>query len=84
MNPEKAFGITLKKYRGMVALSQEELALQSNLDRTYISLLERGLRRPTLNTIIVISKCLNKKPSEIVQEVETLLNEDHESEDTDQ
>ncbi|WP_026281155.1 helix-turn-helix domain-containing protein [Paenibacillus massiliensis] len=83
MNPEKAFGITLKKYRSMVALSQEELALQSNLDRTYISLLERGLRRPTLNTIIVISKCLNKKPSELVQEVETLLNEHHTSEDPD-
>lgn len=83
MNPEKAFGITLKKYRGMVSLSQEELALRSNLDRTYISLLERGLRKPTLNTIIVISKCLNKKPSELVQEVEILINEHHASEDTD-
>ncbi|MNT24110.1 helix-turn-helix protein [compost metagenome] len=83
MNSEKAFGITLKKYRGMASLSQEELAHQSNLDRTYISLLERGLRRPTLNTIIVISKCLNKKPSELVQEVEQILNEHHKSEDTD-
>lgn len=81
LNPEKAFGVILKKYRGMVSLSQEELAYQCNLDRTYISLLERGLRRPTLNTIIVISKGLNKKPSEIVQEVEQLLNEDHTSED---
>ncbi|NOJ69851.1 helix-turn-helix domain-containing protein [Paenibacillus alvei] len=81
MNPEKAFGIILRKYRGMVSLSQEELAYQSNLDRTYISLLERGLRRPTLNTIIVISRCLNKKSSEIVQEVEQLLNEHHTGED---
>ncbi|WP_076286092.1 helix-turn-helix domain-containing protein [Paenibacillus odorifer] len=82
MNPEKAFGITLKKYRGMVCLTQEALAYQCNLDRTYISLLERGLRRPTLNTIIVISESLNIKPSEIVQEVEQLLNENNKSEDT--
>ncbi|MDQ0087616.1 transcriptional regulator with XRE-family HTH domain [Paenibacillus anaericanus] len=82
MNSEKAFGIILKKYRGMVSLSQEELAHQSNLDRTFISLLERGLRRPTLNTIFVISKCLNKKPSELVQEVEQLLDEHYTGEDT--
>ncbi|OME66135.1 hypothetical protein BSK65_22960 [Paenibacillus odorifer] len=66
----------------MVCLTQEALAYQCNLDRTYISLLERGLRRPTLNTIIVISESLNIKPSEIVQEVEQLLNENNKSEDT--
>lgn len=81
MNPEKAFGITLRKHRSLASLSQEELAHQSNLDRTYISLLERGLRRPTLNTIVVISKCLKIKPSEIVQEVEELLDENYTGQD---
>ncbi|WP_103997879.1 helix-turn-helix domain-containing protein [Paenibacillus sp. UNC499MF] len=75
MNLEEAFGLTLKKYRNMGCLSQEELAHQSNLDRTYISLLERGLRRPTLTTIFIIAKCLKKRPSELIQEVENQLNE---------
>ncbi|MFC5530431.1 helix-turn-helix domain-containing protein [Cohnella yongneupensis] len=51
-------------------MSQEELAFKSNLDRTYISMLERGICQPTLNTIFSLSKALNTMPSEMFKLVE--------------
>ncbi|EMW0390827.1 helix-turn-helix transcriptional regulator [Bacillus cereus] len=72
MKIETAFGITLQKYRTISKLSQEQLALNSGLDRTYISLLERGLRNPTINTIFALAEILKIKPSILVQEVENL------------
>lgn len=70
---EQAFGLILKKNRIDMKLSQEELALRSNLDRTYVSLLERGQRKPTLNTIFVLSTSLNMNPSDLIKEVELLM-----------
>jgi len=67
---EVIFGQQLRKIREERKLSQEELALRSKLDRTYISLLERGKRRPTLNTIFALAKQLEVLPSEMVKLVE--------------
>ncbi|WP_397386637.1 helix-turn-helix domain-containing protein [Paenibacillus roseipurpureus] len=62
----------LKKHRIDNNFSQEELAFNSGLDRTYISMLERGKRQPTLTTIFSISKALNVSPSLLIKEVETI------------
>ncbi len=70
---EEAFGVVLKKRRNKAGISQELLASLCNLDRTYISLLERGKRRPTINTIFVICENLDIKPSRLVQQIEDLL-----------
>jgi Predicted transcriptional regulator with C-terminal CBS domains len=67
---EVIFGQQLRKIREERKLSQEELALRSKLDRTYISLLERGKRRPTLNTIFALAAQLDIAPSEMVRMVE--------------
>jgi len=67
---EKQFGAILKKLRLEKAVSQEELANDSELDRTYISLLERGERQPTISTLFKIAASLNKKPSEIIRLLE--------------
>jgi len=50
-----AFGKTLRRLRYRAGLSQEELAKMTGIDRTYPSLLERGLRGPTL--IIMLALC---------------------------
>ena len=39
------------------------------LDRTYISLLERGLRQPTLGTIVKLSTALEIQPEDFVAEL---------------
>jgi len=72
---EKAFGDVLRTLRKEKGLSQERLAIQSGLDRTYISLLERGLRRPTLRTIFSLAKVLDVTPSAMVREVEKIIPE---------
>jgi transcriptional regulator with XRE-family HTH domain len=65
-----AFGVILRELRVSAGFSQEELALECGLDRTYISLLERGLRQPTLSTLFKLAQALNLKPSKMIHSVE--------------
>ncbi|SME72880.1 transcriptional repressor DicA [Bacillus cereus] len=74
MKIEQAFGIVLNRHRTNLQLSQEELAFQSGLDRTYISLLERGKRKPTINTLFSLARTLRVTPSQLINEVEEYLN----------
>ena len=69
----EAFGAVLKELRTSAGLSQEKLALECGLDRTYISLLERGLRQPTLSTLFQLAETLEVQPSDIVASVESGL-----------
>lgn len=71
-NLEQTFGEVLKVLRNKKELSQEELADLAELDRTYISLLERGLRQPTLSTIFSLAKALGVSPSEFISKVQRL------------
>ncbi|PGS05894.1 transcriptional regulator [Bacillus cereus] len=73
MKIEQAFGIILQKKRIEQNISQETLAFNSGLDRTYISLLERGKRKPTINTLFSVTHALKMQPHEIILEVEQLL-----------
>lgn len=76
MTPEKAFGKVLQRLRKAKRLSQEELSFRSQLDRTFISRLEGGLRQPSLSTIIRLAEALGVSATSIVAEVEDILNED--------
>ncbi|MTW88376.1 helix-turn-helix domain-containing protein [Virgibacillus dakarensis] len=70
----EAHGIILRKYRNEANLSQEQLALKCNLDRTYIGMLERGQRQPTISTLFSIAENLNIAASAFIKEVEELLD----------
>ena len=70
---QTAFGLVLKDLRNERGLSQQQLAFDSDLDRTYISLLERGLRLPTLGTVSKVAEVLKVSPSDIVARVEKSL-----------
>lgn len=72
MTLEEAFGQVLRRKREAVNLTQEELAFEAGLHRTYVSLLERGLKSPTLDVIFRLSKALHILPSEVIREVEAL------------
>lgn len=56
--PEIAFGNALRKLRERTGLSQEDFADQCGLDRTYVGILERGKKSPTLRTMLKICVCL--------------------------
>lgn len=66
----KIFGEVIKDLRNEVGISQENLAYESELDRSFISMLERGLRLPTISTLFQISGPLKKTPSEIIRLIE--------------
>jgi len=70
MTPEKAFGKVLREIRQEHSLSQEELGFESGYHRTYISLLERGRKSPSLNTIFQLAAALAVLPSEVVRRTE--------------
>lgn len=63
-------GTVLKRVRKSLKISQEELAHRSSLDRTYISMLERNIKQPTITTIFLLAQALGMKPSTFVQLLE--------------
>ena len=71
MTVEKVFGQVLQEIRKERGLSQEQLGFESGYHRTYISLLERGQKSPSLNTIFQLAIALKVTPSEMLRRVET-------------
>ena len=66
----EVFSKMLRELRESNNISQEKLAEYCDLDRTYISLLERGLRQPTITTFFKLSKALKISPSEFIKNIE--------------
>lgn len=62
MNIKKVFGLTIRRLRTDLGLSQEELAELTGLHRTYIGSVERGERNVSLENIVALSKGLKCKP----------------------
>jgi transcriptional regulator with XRE-family HTH domain len=73
---EREFGKALKMLRKDRGYSQEELAARSNLHRTYISLLERGQKSPSLTTICRVANALDVKPHELISVAEELIKQE--------
>lgn len=73
MKPEVIFGKVLKSLRAQHGVSQEELAFRANMDRSYISMLERGINQPTLGSLIALAEALGIRASELLKMVEDEL-----------
>jgi len=70
-----AFGKVLRRMRQDVGLTQEQLGLDADLRRTYISILELGQQQPSLTTILKIANALNCSAQQIIANVESELNQ---------
>ena len=57
----------VKKHRKQAGLSQEELAFQCDIDRTYISKVERGVANPSLLILVKIAETLNVRIEDLVK-----------------
>lgn len=64
------FGEVLRRHRSAKNVSQEELAYLADVDRTFISRLERGIRQPTMTTTIAIGQALGVSAADLVRETE--------------
>lgn len=60
-------GKKIAKQRNLLGLSQEELADKADLDRTYISGIERGKRNISVYTLKKITDALGIELSKILQ-----------------
>lgn len=58
MDVKKKFGQKLKSIRLSKKISQEKLALEADLDRTYIPSIEKGDRNVSLEVIYKLAKAL--------------------------
>jgi len=67
---EGAFGLVLRRLRESKGLSQEELADQCSIHRTYVSQLERGLKSPTLRLVWKICASLEVSPLSLIADVQ--------------
>lgn len=68
-----AFGRVLREQRTSAQLSQEQLALNADVDRTFVSQMERGIRQPTLTTLFKLARALQVQPSTLVSRTEKQL-----------
>ena len=71
MEPEVAFGQVLRELRKGRQLSQEALALESGLERNYVSLLELGRNSATVKTMFKLAPVLGISVVEFMTLVET-------------
>jgi transcriptional regulator with XRE-family HTH domain len=70
-------GEELRKARETAGLSQERLAFEAGVHRTYVSLLERGKKSPTVSVLFRICRALDISPSQLIANVERSVNDEH-------
>ncbi|WP_301953165.1 helix-turn-helix domain-containing protein [Paenibacillus tritici] len=73
-------GKTLKAIRIKQGMSQEDLAHECNVDRSYISMIEVGRNEPSVSKIFDLCKGLNIKPSDFFKLIEVEYEKVRESE----
>lgn len=67
MDIRKKVGRNVKKFRKESDWTQEDLAFECDLHRTYISGIERGIRNPTVLILDTIAKALEIPPSRLLE-----------------
>ena len=66
-DPRLLFGSNIARLRKEIGLSQEQLALESGLARSYMGGVERGQRNIALINICKLADALNIEPSELLK-----------------
>lgn len=65
-----AFGLRVRQHREARGLTQEQLAEKADLDRTYISDIERGSRNPGIKNVIRIARALGIPTAKLLEGVD--------------
>ena len=67
-------GVVIKEFRQKNNISQEQMAEKSQIDRTYASALERGIKNPSLEVILKISEGIGVPAWKIIRIIEDKLD----------
>ena len=71
-----AVGRVLQRFREERKASQELVSGLAGIGRTHLSAIERGERKPTLETFFKIAYALEVKPSRLMEAIEQELDTD--------
>lgn len=67
MDIRRRVGVNVRRLREEKGWSQEELAFETGMHRTYISGIERGVRNPTITVVEKIARKLEVGPEKLLQ-----------------
>ena len=71
MDIRRRVGLNVKRYRKERGFSQEGLALECGVHRTYVSGVERGIRNPTVVVLERVARALDVPPSRLLDDIAT-------------
>ena len=66
MDVVQLLGVNVRHHRKLKGLTQEELALEAGMERSYVSDLERGTRNPSVSALGRLAKALGIQPHELL------------------
>ena len=69
---QRELGQRVRDYRSILGYSQERLAHEASINRTYIATLEAGERNPSLDLLVRLAKALEVPLGELVDGLEGL------------
>ena len=67
-------GKVIQRYREKCNLSQEVVSGLADIGRTHLSAIERGIRKPTLETFFKIAEAMNIAPSALMLMIENEIS----------
>lgn len=67
MDIRRQVGLTVQRYRRERGLSQEALAFEAGIHRTYVSGVERGIRNITLTVVAKFAAALKVLPHQLLE-----------------
>ena len=67
MDVVQLLGENVRHHRKLKGLSQERLALDAGMERSYVSDLERGTRNPSVRALGRLAEALNVEPNTLLE-----------------
>lgn len=63
-------GLNVRKFRKLRGMTQEQLGLETEMERSYVSDLERGTRNPSVRAVDRLAKALAVQPHQLLMPIE--------------
>ena len=70
MDVVQLLGVNVRHHRKLMGLTQEQLAAAADMERSYVSDLERGTRNPSVLALGRLAKALGIQPYQLLMAVE--------------
>ena len=67
MDVVQLLGVNVRHHRKLKGMSQERLALDAGMERSYVSDLERGQRNPSVRALGRLASALGVEPSALLK-----------------